>query len=904
MTVLEAGLKIDFNECGREAVHTPGVIQSCGVLAALDAAASTISHVSDNTSEVLGRFPEEYLGRPAFELVGAVGAAFLDDRVRRAAEGCPCRLPVSLTVRGEARLFSLVGHRWDGRIVIELEPEPAAAPVGQTAVSAGFAAAIAAAADLFQIARAAVREVRRLTGSDRTQLYRLLGDAGGEVIAEERLPIMTPFLGLRFPPHDYPPTARRLQLLLPVRVIPDVHRPQSAILAADAAADGRGLDLSCAQLRGVSRYCVEFYKNIAISGSLTAAIEAEGALFGIISCHDRTARSQPWLVREAVAEAARLTGQAVERLLAAGRQRDRLRSDRRRSLIAGRAARADNVLTDFVTYQPRLSSLVGAGGIALISGPAVFRRGWTPPAGDLIRLADWLIGQTKDGDPVFESDCLSAVYPPARDWQVQASGLIAAVISREPRALLLCFRPELRHEVLWGGDPGRPVVVDEARRLHPRASFERWREEVRGRSRPWSPEDRTLIEAVVGHLVAQAAGGAERAALVAAAISRCSDWFANDEVLREEMLNVVSELMAFAVHSERDGRAVVVSANHRLCDLFGIDMSEAVGGEAGLVLDRIGLAPEILDPRVDFPPCEVDVWSDAIGLRTVRVAREVVAETTGRPEMTTLVLIRLQDITEFKRTADALNAAREQAQASEQNRTQFLASMSHELRTPLNAIIGFAEAIKSEIVGPVGVAAYRGYASTIYSSGYHLLGLITDLLDFSTIEAGRRMLREEPCDLAELSRDVFRWVQMQFADKALAWSLDIPAGPVTIRCDSSAIRQAVINLLTNAGKYSRPGGRVLLRLVDVRDRDTVITVEDNGVGIKPADQQRLFNPFERGSDPRSLAAGGTGLGLVITRSLIELHGGTVELLSDGYNGTTARLVLPGWRRLAVAAAPG
>ena len=111
------------------------------------------------------------------------------------------------------------------------------------------------------------------------------------------------------------------------------------------------------------------------------------------------------------------------------------------------------------------------------------------------------------------------------------------------------------------------------------------------------------------------------------------------------------------------------------------------------------------------------------------------------------------------------------------------------------------------------------------------------------------------------------------------------------------MRQAIINLLTNAGKYTRAGGRIFTRVIDVPRRDIIITVEDTGIGIKPVDIARLFQLFERGSDPQVSEVGGTGLGLAITKALIELHGGSIELISDGHSGTTARMVIPGWRRV-------
>ena len=889
---------VDFRECGLELVHTPGSIQAYGVLAALDDHDLTITHLSGNTEERLGRYPHELLGASVTKLIGIVGTAFLSEELPGLVLGARPRRAIRQAVRGQTQIFSLSAHRWDGRLIVELEPEPTAEAGEPAAVSGEARTALSEAADLYQVARAAVHELRRLTGGERVVVYRLLGDEGGEVIAEERSPVMTPFLGLRFPPHDLPPSAQRLHQLIGVRLIPDANGYPAEILTAPGRETERPLDLSFAQLRGVSRFCTQYYRNIRVAGSLTTAIVVDGAFWGMVSCHDQVSRPRPWAVREAAAELGVLVGQAVARLAQEEESRQARRRDRVLGIVSSRLYSPDNALTGLITGQPRLNWLVGASGLAMVSVTAVFRRGWAPPAGDLVALARWLAsGAVAGEDGVFSSDHLTAVYPAAEAWQSVAAGILAAVFSREPLGVLMCFRPELRHEVLWGGDPGRPAVADENRRLSPRSSFERWREEVRGRCRPWGSADR----AVMGTLVAQrdTLGPGQTCATdgVTAAIRECGAWFENERMFRDEMLDLVSECMVLAVHCEPEGRSTTVAVNNRFCDLFRLDMFELVGGDARTIFRRVGLPVELLDQSRQDAPVELEVWSEVIGLRSVRVTREVVAETTGGPGDAVLMLVRIQDITEFKRSADSLRTAHEQARASERTKTQIIAGMSHELRSPLNAIIGFSEAIKSEIAGPVGVAAYRGYASSIYQSGYHLLGLITDLLDLATIDAGRRLLKEEEFNLTETMRDVFQWVNIQFADKSLGWTLDLAEAPILVKGDSSAVRQAIINLLTNAGKYTRAGGRIFTRVIDVPRRDIIITVEDTGIGIKPVDIARLFQLFERGSDPQVSEVGGTGLGLAITKALIELHGGSIELISDGHSGTTARMVIPGWRRV-------
>ena len=251
-----------------------------------------------------------------------------------------------------------------------------------------------------------------------------------------------------------------------------------------------------------------------------------------------------------------------------------------------------------------------------------------------------------------------------------------------------------------------------------------------------------------------------------------------------------------------------------------------------------------------------------------------------------------QDITARKLDQQALIQAKEVAEQASRSKSQFLANMSHELRTPLNAIIGFSEMMAVEVLGPMGNARYREYAEAILSSGCHLLDLINEVLDLAKIEAGRYELTEEWITVAEAFEDAMRLVGPRAAEKGAAIARSVGAAP-ELHADRRALRQMLLNLLSNAVKFTPAGGRISL---GARwDGDGLkLEVADTGCGIPPDRIGELAQPFVQVDTAMNRRHTGTGIGLYLTRSLIELHGGrlTIESRQGETSGTTVTLVFP------------
>jgi two-component system cell cycle sensor histidine kinase PleC len=218
--------------------------------------------------------------------------------------------------------------------------------------------------------------------------------------------------------------------------------------------------------------------------------------------------------------------------------------------------------------------------------------------------------------------------------------------------------------------------------------------------------------------------------------------------------------------------------------------------------------------------------------------------------------------------------------------------MSHELRTPLNAILGFSEIIAQECFGPVGSARYKEYAGDIHSSGAHLLSLINDLLDVAKIEAGKMEIAPHPLDARRTFDIALKLIGAKARERQQTLAIEVDAAAPPLYADERALKQILINLCSNAVKFTPEGGKITVRAELARCGGFQISVQDNGPGIPREKLDKIFTPFNQVDNRYDRQAGGTGLGLALVRGLAELHGGRAWLESEPGKGCCAYVVLP------------
>jgi two-component system cell cycle sensor histidine kinase PleC len=286
-----------------------------------------------------------------------------------------------------------------------------------------------------------------------------------------------------------------------------------------------------------------------------------------------------------------------------------------------------------------------------------------------------------------------------------------------------------------------------------------------------------------------------------------------------------------------------------------------------------------------------------------------------RPTSEGGMVITAADITEvkskeeaFKRAVDSLERSQDQlaelarkyemekirAEGANKAKSEFLANMSHELRTPLNAINGFSEIMTAELFGPLGDRRYKEYVGDILSSGQHLLSVINDILDMSKIEAGKMTLRFEALDLHDVAEDAVRLVRGRADAAGLRLSVDMDDLP-EVEADFRALKQVLLNLLSNAVKFTPRGGAIRVFARAGRDAEgderVQVSVQDTGIGISREDLARLASPFEQVESQHSKTHQGTGLGLALSKALIAMHGGALDIQSEPGKGTTVTFTI-------------
>jgi light-regulated signal transduction histidine kinase (bacteriophytochrome) len=489
MTAAEPDLTI----CDREPITRLDRIQSFGFLVALSND-WTIVRASENLKAFLGVAVEQALGTRFDSLISDQATHDIRNRMAMLFSTGAERLYGVRLLAGRQQAFDLCLHLTSDLLIIEGEESQPDGGLEAASMVRAMIARLAQADTLEAFQRSAARQVRAITGFDRVMIYRFDETGAGEVIADSTRSGVDSFFGLHFPASDIPVQARALYVRNAFRIIADVTRPPVTLLPPVGGVV-QPLDLTMAITRAVSPVHIEYLRNMGVGASLSISIIADGNLWGLIACHNETPRLPSFVMRTA----AELFGQMyslklesrVHRAASEDAERVALLSERLLSSIAS----DPSLLQDAQWLQEVSRDMIVSDGVAIYHSGEIFTSGAAPPDNDVRALAQKLA--LASPSRVFDTDCLASVHSDYAASADRAAGMLAIPLSRISRDYIMLFRREWVHEIKWGGDPAKAVEqADNSVRLSPRKSFAAFASMTRGRSRPFTPQDRRIGEAI------------------------------------------------------------------------------------------------------------------------------------------------------------------------------------------------------------------------------------------------------------------------------------------------------------------------------------------------------------------------------------------------------------------------
>ena len=490
---------IDLTNCDREPIHIPGSIQPHGAMLVCDPITLQVRFLSENAGQVCGFNDGNLTGKSLSEILGEETTHDLRNAAAKAGASEIAGVLLGVKLANVEGPLDLIVHRHKDRMFVEIEPASDGGKSAQDALDTTQALIrrLGLEKDVNGIATSGARLIRAMLGYDRVMVYQFLHNGAGKVIAEAKRSTLNSFMGQHFPASDIPYQARRLYLINTIRMIGDTS--YVPIPLQPPLADGESpVDMSFAQLRSVSPIHCEYLQNMGVYASLSISIIVDGELWGLISCHHDSPKIAPMPLRIG----AELFGQYFSLQISVAERRAQILAstvarDRLDKIVTGLSD--DGSLTQSLRdHLQDFSTLIDCSGVGLWTDGQWSVVGSALPEAALPQLIEMIAKGPRGA--IWRTQALS------RDGQETAfdavvAGALAIPLSSTPRDYLMFFRNEEAHNVEWAGEPVKRIVsTPQGERLTPRGSFETWREEVKGRSKPWTDPELAVAEAIRTYL--------------------------------------------------------------------------------------------------------------------------------------------------------------------------------------------------------------------------------------------------------------------------------------------------------------------------------------------------------------------------------------------------------------------
>ena len=885
----------------QEPLHIPGTIQPRGVLLALNEHCETVLIASENASAYFGRDLSQLVGQPAIAVLGE--ARLLDVRALMKTTRDRVVVPVPSRVPVADRAHTVLAHRTDGRVIVEIIAEAVDAtpdielaavmvavsraqrssvqPLSDheparpraTPVFERVAAVPPLEADFARMFRRTADEVRRFTGYDRVMVYRFAGDAYGTVIAESRRPSLESLLGLHFPASDIQPEARALYVNTRVHVLESVSQAQSPLVAAPMAAAQRPLDMSSALLRSAPSTELEYLRKMGVEATLAVSIVVDERLWGLIICHHLTPKWPSLAMRTAFDMLSEFV--SVQVAVHETYARARARSDANaahgvliRQLLVS-SGRLDGAIVE-------LMALIDCGGVAVVSGSEVHLAGRTPSALRVRDVTNWLSQFPRVGH-MAALDNLSRAEASFTDISDVASGVLALDIGSRSDAVVIWFRPE-ESQAADDADRTSATADDPAStsRRSARGSFSDRLDERHAHATGWTADELVMAEAIRSAFIE-----------VGLELHETKLKLARLEYARvHAAVDAASDGIAI---TDADGRTIYVNTTFTALTGFRV---EDISDPRELFAITPGGNDDLIPDRSDSDVVAIS----STGMRIpVALRIDTIADDDGQPAGT---MFLITDQRPKRALAD--ERKRLALRLAESQRLESLGIMAggvaHDFNNLLTTISGNAGIARADLAA---TDAVEESLDAIDTAVEHASGLCRQLLAYSG--KGRSVLL--PINMNSLLADLIRLLQRSISSVhtiEMHLSVDLPM----IDGDKTQLRQVIMNLIINGSEAMGilPGRIDVGTSVVTADavmRSTPLTgetlpagdyveirVTDSGSGMDSETMTRIFDPFF------STKFAGRGLGLASAQGIVAGHHGGLRVASTPGIGTTFTILLP------------